>query len=62
MDRDPLVQLCFDHLSTLGITLWGEAHEIITVKGREAAAEWLARQVRALEVAGIAMAHLPRKP
>lgn len=39
---------CDEHLSRLGISVWGRAFDVNDPKGRAAAAEWFATQIVAL--------------
>lgn len=47
-DKETLVDACDRYLANLHCVLWGEPFEIITPRGRNEAAEWLAEQVRGL--------------
>lgn len=43
-----LVDLCDRYLQGRHCVLWGTAHEVLTEKGRRAAAEWFAGQITEL--------------
>lgn len=45
MTHEELVERCDRHLADLRCTLWGEAFEVKSTRGRREAVEWLASQV-----------------